>query len=66
MPHESFRVIWNEHSPNHSVIAEQHDGEWRFFDQWEGEVRWYPLVTSPVLITKAEQECARKSCMSLV
>ena len=42
------------------MIAELHAGEWLFFDQWEGEVRWYPRPTSLTLIATAEQERVRR------
>jgi hypothetical protein len=63
MPHDSGPIIWTERSPSHSprgVLAELQAGEWRFFEQEEGEVRWYRRPTSPTLIAKAEAEHARR------
>ena len=36
------------------VIAEQRDGQWRFYEKEPCEIRWFDLPDTPELIAKAE------------
>ena len=61
MPLKSDRITWNAQAPNRCMLAEQQaDGVWRFFEQEEGEARWYPRLASPALRAKVEEELASR------
>lgn len=51
------RVAWDETKEGERchIIAELVDETWKFSEQYQGEVRYFPLQSTPPLVEKAQQ-----------
>jgi hypothetical protein len=58
------RVEWTElgnHEP-YRVIGDLTPDGWEFWEKSVLEIRWYPMVTTPQLIAKAERTLKGSAC----
>jgi hypothetical protein len=50
MTKQQSRVEWWDPKTGCHVIAEMTNGNWEFFEKEGGDVRWYPVASTPELM----------------